>query len=71
MSSYVEYAILSWGRLSSKKENMMLFSKQTVWCPTCKAERPQVREAKGRTAAIEEERKGYPEAVTTKTEESP
>ena len=30
------------------------------------AERPQVREAKGRTTAIEEERRSYPEAVTSK-----
>ena len=59
------------GTLEFKKENMMLSSKQTVWCPTCKAERPQVREAKGRTTAIEEERRSYPEAVTIKTEQSP
>ena len=56
------------GTLEFKKENMMLSSKETVWCPTCQADRPQIREAEGRAAAIEEERKSYPASVTTEME---
>ena len=52
------------GTLELKKENMMFFSKETVWCPVCQLDRPQIREAKGRVAAIEEERGSYPETAT-------
>tara|TARA_B100001750_G_scaffold232681_1_gene232066 strand:- start:526 stop:744 length:219 start_codon:yes stop_codon:yes gene_type:complete len=52
------------GKLEFKKENMMIFSKETVWCPTCKAERPQIREAEGRAEGIEIEQRSYPIAKT-------
>jgi len=52
------------GTLEFKKENMMIFSNETVWCPTCKAKRPQIREAKGRTEGIEIEQNSYPIAKT-------
>jgi len=52
--------------VSIKKDNMMLFTKETAWCPKCEADRPQVRDVAGRLDSIEEERKSYPKAVPAK-----
>ncbi|HAA95118.1 MAG TPA: hypothetical protein DCE26_05435 [Dehalococcoidia bacterium] len=49
--------------VNTKKDNMMLFSKETVWCPQCQADRPQVRDIAGRLAAIEQEQQSYPKAL--------
>ena len=47
------------GTFTVKKDNMMLISKETVWCPVCQADRPEVRELAGRLTTIEDEKKTY------------
>ena len=49
--------------LTIKKDNMMLSTKEKVWCPKCQADRPEVRDVAGRLDSIEKERKSYPKAV--------
>lgn len=43
-----------------KKENMILSIKELSWCPTCKSDKPQIREIQGRAEAITEEQASYP-----------
>ncbi len=52
--------------VSVKKDNMMLSSKELVWCPKCKADRPQVLDVAGRLESIEKEQQSYPKAVPAK-----
>ena len=52
--------------VSVKKDNMMLSTKEKVWCPKCQADRPEVRDVAGRLDSIEKERKSYPKAVPAK-----
>ena len=47
------------GAFTVKKDNMMLMTSDTVWCPACQADRPEVRELAGRLRAIEGEKKTY------------
>lgn len=49
--------------VTTKKDNMMLFSKEQVWCPKCQAERPEVRDVAGRLISIVKERQSYPKSV--------
>ena len=37
----------------------MLMLKETVWCPICQADRPEVRELVERLGSIEDEKKSY------------
>ena len=46
--------------ISVKKENVMLSSRATVYCPKCKAERPEIRDVAGRIESIEKEAETYP-----------
>ena len=48
------------GTLEVKKENMMLFSKETIWCPQCQADRPEVRDVAERLEAIAKESESLP-----------
>jgi len=48
-----------------KKENMMLFTKATIWCPHCQAERPEVRDVAGRHDAIQKEAGALPKPERT------
>ena len=43
-----------------KKENMMLSTRAQLWCPNCQAQRPEIRDAAGRLAAIQQEVETYP-----------
>ena len=43
------------GRFEVKWENMMLSSKDEVWCPDCGANRPEKRDIAGRLESIERE----------------
>ncbi len=43
-----------------KKDNMMLSSKELVWCPGCEAERPEQRDIAGRLDSIQQEQDSYP-----------
>ena len=53
------------GTFEVKKENLMLDSKDTIWCPHCQAHNPEVREVAGRHAAIQKERESYPKPGTS------
>ena len=48
---------------SVKKDNMMMFSKETIWCPQCKSDQPEVRDVAGRQESIDQEVNSYPKAV--------
>ena len=48
------------GRFEVKWENMMLSSKDEVWCPDCGANRPEVRDVAGRRESIDREVAGLP-----------
>ena len=47
------------GTFSIKKDNMMLISKELMWCPSCQADRPEVRELVGRRSSIQREIESY------------
>ena len=47
------------GTFSIKKDNMMLISKELMWCPSCQADRPEVRELVGRRNSIQKEIESY------------
>ena len=51
---------------SVKKDNMMMFSKEKVWCPHCQSDQPEVRDVAGRQEAIDREVNSYPKAVPAK-----
>ena len=44
-----------------KKDNLRLFSDQSVWCPNCQADQPEVLDVAGRSEAIKKEQSSYPE----------
>ena len=46
-----------------KKDNMMMFSKEKIWCPECQSDQPELRDVSGRHGSIDEEVKSYPKAV--------
>ena len=50
-------------RVSVKKDNMMLFTKDLAHCPRCNADRSQVRDVAGRLESIEKEQLSYPKPV--------
>ena len=50
-------------RVSVKKDNMMLFTKELARCPSCNADRPQVRDVAGRLDSIEKEQQSYPKPL--------
>ena len=50
-------------RGSVKKDNMMLFTKDLVQCPSCNADRSQVRDVAGLFESIEKEQLSYPKPV--------
>ncbi len=47
--------------INVKKDNMRLFSDELVWCPVCKAEKPEVRDIAGRQSTIQREQASYPQ----------
>ena len=46
--------------MTVKKDNMRLFSNETIWCPHCNADKPEVRDIVGRLESIEKETTSYP-----------
>ena len=52
------------GTFEAKKDNLMLTSRDLVWCPTCNESRPEIRDIAGRVAAIEREVSSLPPAGT-------
>ena len=47
------------GTFAVKPDNMMLISKELMWCPNCQADRPEVRELVGRRSSIQKEIESY------------
>ena len=41
------------GTFDVKKDNMMLMTTETIWCPKCQADTHEVRDLAGRGAAID------------------
>ena len=56
---------------SVKKDNLMLTSKESIWCPHCGQETPEVRDIAGRLEAIRKEVAGYPKATPAQKPQSP
>ena len=49
------------GTFAVKPDNMMLISKELIWCPGCQADRPEIRELAGRRSSIQKEIETYAE----------
>jgi hypothetical protein len=48
------------GETTVKKDNMRLMAQDLIWCESCGAETPEIREVSGRQSALEAERASYP-----------
>ena len=46
-----------------KKDNLMLTTKDEIWCPHCNENTPEVRDLARRLETIQRETAGYPKAV--------
>jgi hypothetical protein len=46
--------------ITVKKDNMMLSSKELIWCPDCEVERPEQRDIADRMDTIQQEQASYP-----------
>ena len=49
-----------------KKDNMMMFSKEKVWCPQCQSDQPEIIDVAGRQESIDREVHSYPKSVPAK-----
>ena len=56
---------------SVKKDNLMLTSKEQIWCPHCEEDTPEVRDIVGRDETIRKEIEGYPKSVPAQKPQSP
>jgi len=45
---------------SIKKDNLMLSTKEQIWCPHCEENTREVRDISGRLEAIKREQESYP-----------
>ena len=52
------------GTFEVKQENLMLTSKELVWCPSCENHTPEVRDLAGRLESIKKEVDKLPKAGT-------
>ena len=50
------------GTFTVKKDNMMLSSKEQIWCSKCGAYTREVRDIAGRLASIERDIESYPKS---------
>ena len=50
------------GNFTVKKDNMMLSTRETIWCPNCQAKTREMRDLTGRAQSIEREVESLPEA---------
>lgn len=46
-----------------KRDNMMLTTKDEIWCPHCNEYTPEVRDMAGRLETIQRETASYPKAM--------
>ena len=51
------------GTFSEKKENLMLSTRDEIWCDPCQATVPAIRDVSGRQASIEREIESYPRSA--------
>ena len=51
------------GTFAIKKDNLMLTSREQIWCPKCEEDTLEVRDIAGRAASIRAEVESYPKAV--------
>ncbi len=47
------------GTFDVKKDNMMLMTTETIWCPKCQADTNEVRDLAGRSESIVQEQGSY------------
>ena len=47
------------GTFEVKKDNMMLMTTETIWCPKCQTDTNEVRDLAGSSASIEQEQGSY------------
>ena len=52
------------GTFEVKKENLMLSTRNTVWCPKCNDNKPEVRDLEGRLESIKREVDSLPKPTT-------
>ena len=43
-----------------KKDNLMLTSREQIWCPSCGEHTPEIRDISGRRESITREQSSYP-----------
>ena len=48
------------GSYTVKLDNLLLVSREEIWCPDCQASCPELREVAGKRAAVEKETTSYP-----------
>ena len=51
---------------SVKKDNMMMFTNEKIWCPHCQSDQPEMRDVAGRQESIDREVNSYPKSVPAK-----
>ena len=56
---------------SIKKDNLMLTTKEQIWCPQCGENTPELRDISGRLQSIEREQAGYPKLEPAKLPQKP
>ena len=49
------------GSFTVKKDNLMLTSREEIWCPRCGENTPEIRDISGRLESIEREQSSYPQ----------
>ena len=59
------------GTFTVKKDNLMLTSKEEVWCPQCQANTPELRDVAGRRSAIQSEIDSYPKSTPAELPRTP
>lgn len=50
------------GSFEVKKDNLMLLTKNLIWCPNCCSDVQETRDISGRVEAIDNEQETYPRA---------
>jgi len=54
-----------------KKDNLMLTSREQIWCPKCEEDMPEVRDIAGRVASIRNEVESLPLAEPAQRRQRP
>ena len=59
------------GTFTVKRDNMMLSSKEQIWCSECGAYTPEVRDIAGRLASIQRDIESYPKSRPAELDHRP